>query len=218
MDLSALKWIGHASFLVKEHGRNIYIDPFNLGSVSDHADFVFITHAHFDHFSMPDIKKIADDSTQFVAPKDIAQKLDYPKVHAVEPGDEYDVNDLEFSTVPAYNIKADRLHYHPRENGWVGYVLNFDRPLYHAGDTDFVKEMHGLKAEIGLVPMGGTYVMDVNEAVEASKSMDMKHIAPMHYKQILGEQKSKEAEALFKKNAKNGMILKEVNPPKYSFQ
>lgn len=220
MELSDIKWIGHASFLIQDRKRNIYIDPYALRDFkAPHADFVFITHAHFDHFSMDDIKRIADDSTQFVAPKDIAKKLPYPKVHAVEPEDEYDIEGLEFDTVPAYNVKPDRLHYHPRDNGWVGYVINFDSfRVYHAGDTDFVDEMRGLKPELGFVPMGGTYVMDVNEAIEASKAIDAKRIAPMHYKNLLGEQKSKEAEALFKKNAKNGIILKEVIPPTFAFK
>ena len=217
MDLSSVKWLGHASFLIEDRKRMIYIDPYHLrGFDAPHADFVFITHGHYDHFSPEDIRRIADANTHVVAPKDVAQKLgqEYPKVEAVEPGDEYSVGGLEFDTIPAYNVKKDRLHYHPRENGWVGYIIDFDNmPLYHAGDTDFVEEMHGLKPNLGLVPMGGTYTMDVDEAVEASKAIDAKRIAPMHYKALLGEQKSKEAEALFKKNAKNGIILKEAIPP-----
>lgn len=218
--MSSVKWIGHASFLIEDRKRNIYIDPYHLRELNaPHADFVFITHGHYDHFSPDDIKRIADADTQFVAPKDVAQKLklQYPRVEAVEPGDEYSVNGLEFDTIPAYNVKKERLHYHPKENGWVGYIIDFDNmPLYHAGDTDLVEEMHGLKPNLGLVPMGGTYTMDVGEAIEASRAIDAVRIAPMHYRGLLGEQRARDAEQLFKNGAKNGIILREVIPPEPS--
>ena len=40
MDLSFIKWTGHAGFLLTLNGKNVYIDPFNLGKTRDHADVI----------------------------------------------------------------------------------------------------------------------------------------------------------------------------------
>ena len=39
------------------------------------ADFIFITHSHYDHFSIEDIKKVKRDNTKFVAPFDLKEKI-----------------------------------------------------------------------------------------------------------------------------------------------
>ena len=56
-----ISWFGHASFsFVDENGNKIYyVDPFDLKPAElEKADLVFITHAHPDHFSPPDLEKI----------------------------------------------------------------------------------------------------------------------------------------------------------------
>ena len=68
-----------------------------------------------------------------------------------------------------------------------------------------------------MLPMGGTYVMDPGEAAEASRIISAKHSIPMHYKQLLGKEGSEAAEKLFEEKAKNPLIMREVQEPKYSF-
>ncbi len=219
MDLSFVKWLGHASFLLTLNGKNVYIDPFNVRDTKEHADVILITHPHFDHLSAVDIKLIAGQKTRIFVPKDSVDKVPVGDIVGVEPNKHYSFNGVDFDTVPAYNIVENRIHYHPKENGWVGYVLDINgTKVYHAGDTDLIKEMGKIVTGLALLPMGGTYVMDVDEVISASKSIKAEKIAPMHYRALLGKEGSKEAEEKFLKNVKNGIILKEAGEPKYSFQ
>ena len=47
----------------------IYFDPYKLGeNFKNDADYIFITHPHFDHFSPEDIIKIKKDKTKIIIP------------------------------------------------------------------------------------------------------------------------------------------------------
>ena len=214
-----INWIGHASFLLGINGKKVYIDPFDLREVKGHADLILITHPHFDHLHPDSIRKIADKDTEIFVPRDSTDKIPVGKVTGVEPNKRYSALGIRFSTMPAYNNVKERLDKHPRSNGWVGYVIELDggRLLYHTGDTDFIDEMRGLRVDIALLPMSGTYTMDVNDAIEAAKSMVLKQAIPMHYKAVLGKEGSDAAERLFKSSLKSAVLLKEIQEPRYSF-
>ncbi len=216
--MEEIEWIGHASFLLRIKGKNVYIDPFKLDSVREHADIILITHPHFDHFDVESIKKIADDETQVFIPKDSAEKVPVGRVTGVEPNKKYSAMGIEFRTVPAYNVVKERLDKHPRSNGWVGYIVNVNgKWLYHPGDTDFIEEMKGLKVDIALLPISGTYTMDVNQAIEAARAISAQQYIPMHYKMVLGKEGSQKAEKLFKEKVARAVFLKEIQEARYSF-
>ena len=59
--------------------------------------------------------------------------------------------------------------FHKKEYNWVGYIINLDRIIYIAGDTDNIDEIRNIKCDIACVPIGGTYTMDVLEAVNLIK-------------------------------------------------
>jgi len=217
MEFDFLKWIGHASFMI-EGEKRIYIDPFKLSKSFGDADIIFITHSHFDHLSIDDIRKVATKETIVVAPTEAKSKLASFNTFLAEPMKKYNLNGVEFETVNAYNVKKERLNFHPKQNNWLGYIINAGgKRIYHAGDTDFIDEMKSIKCDLALLPIGGTYTMNVEEAIEAAKAIDAKYFAPMHYKALLGREGSKEAEDKFKKGVKNSILLKEVQEPSYSF-
>ena len=219
MELDFVKWLGHASFLLTLNGENVYIDPFMIGNTRDHADVILITHPHMDHLSPTDLKLISDSKTKIFVPKDSISKVPVGDVVGVEPNKHYSFNGIDFDTVPAYNVVDNRIHHHPKENGWVGYVLDINgSKVYHAGDTDFIKEMGKIVTGLALLPMGDTYVMNVDEVISASKAIVAEKIAPMHYRMLLGKDGSDAAEKKFLQNVKNGIILKESGEPRYSFQ
>ncbi|MGC8676317.1 MAG: MBL fold metallo-hydrolase [Candidatus Micrarchaeia archaeon] len=218
MEFDFVKWIDHAGFLIETPGIKIAIDPFRVRSPEKlgKADIIFITHSHFDHLSDKDISALSGANTTIVAPNEVLGKL-RAKAFGVEPGKHYAIEGIEFDTVPAYNIKPERLNYHPRSNGWVGYVINAGKKkIYHAGDTDFVEEMKHVSADLALLPIGGTYTMTVDEAIEAAKAIKAKYFAPMHYKSLLG-QNYKQAEETFKSKIRNSVIFEQVEEPFYSF-
>jgi len=208
-------WLGHASFCFTDSqtGQKIYyVDPFQFKNKNlDKADIIFITHAHYDHLSNTDISLILKPKTTVVATPDSLKTLNITQVKfPVEPNKSYEINGFKFDTVPAYNVVPERLSFHPKSNNWVGYIFNLNGlKIYHAGDTDFILEMKSLKnlnLDIAILPMGGTYTMDVDEAIEAANAICAKKTIPMHYKSLLKE-KAKIAEEKFKKGVTNSEVV-----------
>ena len=189
-----IKWLGHASFLIKNH-KVIYIDPFNIKENSEKADIILITHSHYDHCSVADIKNIIKEGTKIVLTADSQSKItrfETPiDIQIIEPNKELVFGDIKISAIPAYNIDKS---FHPKEEGWVGYVIKMnDLLIYHAGDTDFIPEMQKLtgykqpgKKFIILLPVGGRYTMTAEEAAEAAKLIKPTLAIPMHYGGLVG--------------------------------
>ena len=210
-----INWFGHASFsFVDEKGNKIYyVDPFDLKAKKlEEADIVFITHAHPDHFSQDDIKKILKDSTVIVATADVLERINLPgnNKFSVKPNESYTIKDFSFATIPAYNNHPQKLSFHPKSNNWVGYIFALNgKMLYHAGDTDFIEEMKRLKSlnlDIAMLPIGGTYTMDVIEAAAAVNAICAKITIPIHYKNLLRE-KAEDFEQKFKKLVTNSKVI-----------
>ncbi len=185
-----IRWLGHDGFLIEFKGFNVYIDPFKLKDYSRKADVIFVTHHHYDHFSEEDIVNLKKDGTVIVCPENGVKKLDNFDFILVNPGDTGEVNGVKYFCVPAYNIDKK---FHPKENNWVGFVLDFDGiKLYHAGDTDFIPEMKEIKTDIALLPVSGTYVMTDEEAYSAAKAIKPEVAVPMHYGAIVGDKSNAE--------------------------
>ena len=215
-----LFWVGHACFYAKANGLNIFIDPFRVPpQLNEKADLILITHSHFDHCNKEDIDRIAKKDTVMISSQGGLQEMGYRDVITSKPGFKYDFKGIKIEAVPAYNVVEERLNYHPKSNNWVGYVLDVNSTrIYHAGDTDFIKEMAGLNnLDAALLPIGGTYVMTVEEAIDAGKAINAKSTVPMHYKNLLGVQGSAAAEEKFKRGLGSALIMKEVVEPTYSF-
>jgi len=186
-----IKWLGHASFKIKRN-KIIYIDPFDIAE-KEKADIILITHEHYDHCSVEDVKKIIKNDTIIFTVSDCAKKLGM-NVKLVKPGDKIKIENIEIEAVPSYNINKQ---FHPKSRGWVGFILNINGVrIYHAGDTDFIPEMKDIKVDIALVPIGGTYTMNYEEAAHAVEVIKPKIVIPMHYGKIVG---SKEDVLKFKK-------------------
>ena len=83
--LEKFTWYKQSAYKWKGEGITVYIDPWGLRKQEEPADVVFITHAHGDHFEPEDIAKIRKNTTQFVAPRDVADNLE-GKVKAIKPG------------------------------------------------------------------------------------------------------------------------------------
>ncbi|MCK9223307.1 MAG: MBL fold metallo-hydrolase [Limnochordia bacterium] len=177
--------IKHAGVQIVWDERTIYIDPWELpDTVVKQADVVFVTHPHYDHFSNEDIEKIRGTDTVIVVPHEIAG--DIPGSIGVAPGDELEVKGIGVEVVPAYNKNKS---YHPQDKRWVGYILQLQNTrVYHAGDTDFIPEMSDLQVDIALLPVGGTYTMDFEQAAEAAEAIDPEKAIPIHYGDLVGNE------------------------------
>ena len=168
----------------------IYIDPYMINKNYFDADYIFFTHSHYDHFSVDDIKKVINKNTKCIATKDLYEKLlnlniDKEKITIVEPNNEYNVNNLHFETVVAYNKEKE---FHKKENNWVGYIIETNSLRYYiAGDTDFVDELKDIKCDIALVPVGGHFTMGKEEAANLVNTIMPKIAIPTHYGVVVGK-------------------------------
>jgi L-ascorbate metabolism protein UlaG (beta-lactamase superfamily) len=188
-----VKWLGHDGYRFDFDGKIMYIDPFETKE-NDKADIIMITHEHYDHCSIADLKKLTKQDTLIITTPDTTSKLSGKvqggNVKLVKPGDAFSYKDLHVKAVPAYNINKP---FHPKDNQWVGYVFSLKGiKFYHAGDTDFIPEMADISCDVAFLPISGTYVMNVEEAVQAAKKIMPKIAIPMHYGKIIGEKSDAE--------------------------
>lgn len=186
--LENIQVLCHSSIKINE-GKVIYFDPFKINKQYNDADIIFITHDHYDHYSEEDIDKVIKPDTTIVMPEGMQVKLlkkgvKNSNIITVEPEKTYVVEGLKFETIPAYNINKA---FHPKDNGWVGYILEIDGIRYYiAGDTDITEENKRVKCDIAFVPVGGTYTMDFKEAAELVNEIKPKVAVPIHYGSIVG--------------------------------
>lgn len=174
----------HASIKIKYNNRNIYFDPYEIKEKLKDADYIFITHSHYDHYSEEDILKIINSNTKIIATSDLKNKIinlgiKDSNILIVEPNNEYKIDDIVFKTIPSYNIGKE---YHKKIYNWVGYLVYLDDNSYYIpGDTDVTEEFKNVVCDVLFVPVGGTYTMNYKEAVECVNNMNVKYAIPIHY-------------------------------------
>lgn len=182
--LNALTWLGHAGFRIAWEGKTLCLDPYHLAGRPLPADVVLITHPHFDHWSPEDLRRLVTPRTVLIAPSDCTGNVGHA-VRPIRPGERQELfAGASVEAIPAYNLDKP---YHPKEKGWVGYILTLGRErLYHAGDTDAIPEMDDLEVDVALLPVGGTYTMTAEEAAAVASRLRAHTVVPMHYGSVVG--------------------------------
>jgi len=214
-----IHWLGHSGILIKD-SKIIYIDPYAIKDNLEKADFILITHNHYDHCSIEDMQKIVKQGTKIILPPDCQSKVtrfSVPvQIEIFHPGQEKVFGSVKISSLPAYNTDKS---FHPKAESWLGYLLKLDDVLiYHAGDTDLIPEMKNLtgygqskKDFIALLPIGGRFTMSAEEAAEAAKVIKPSLAIPIHYGSIVGtHDDAKEFLELCKENGIHASILEKL--------
>ena len=180
--LDNIKCLGHSTIRINKDGKVVYIDPYNLNEESHDADIIFVTHSHYDHYSLEDINKVRKEDTKLIITNDLIDKEDGI---CVVPNQSYEVDGIKFNTVNSYNVNKQ---FHPKGNEWVGYIIEIDEERYYiAGDTDITPENKQVKCDVAFIPVGGTYTMNYEEAAELTNIIKPKIAIPTHYGSIVGE-------------------------------
>lgn len=197
-----MSWLGHDGFVLRTGDLTIAIDPYKLKTPIQ-ADILLVTHSHYDHCSAEDIPLVLKPDTVIVTESESAATITKKGIVAdfrvVKPGDNIEVKGVKIEVVPAYNIGKK---FHPKKKNWLGFILTVDGTrVYHAGDTDLIKEMADFKVEVALLPVSGTYTMTAEEAVEAAKRIRPQIAIPMHYDSLVGT----EQDAVKFKNSLQGV-------------
>jgi L-ascorbate metabolism protein UlaG (beta-lactamase superfamily) len=174
--LEKLLWSGHSSFIY-EGDQLIYFDPFALHRLR-RADIILVGHDHPRHCSPVDIDKVRRAPTVILADEHSTRHI-APPVISMAPGQQETISDILIEAVPAYNLHAS---FHPQRKAYLGFIVTLEGlRLYHAGDTDFIPEMHDLKVDIALLPVSGFTVMNAEEAAQAALALHPQVAIPMHY-------------------------------------
>lgn len=173
--------IHHAS--IKLTGNKIiYLDPYDIKEEIHDADYIFITHDHYDHYDEESIHNIRNDNTKIIVPFCLKDK---PHHLLVDEYRMYYIDNIQFFTIPSYNLNKP---FHPREKYYVGYnILLEDKYYYIMGDTDRTPEANQVKTDICFVPIGGTYTMDIEEAASYINDLKPEMAIPIHYGKIVGD-------------------------------
>lgn len=189
-----VEWFGHASFKLS-NGSTVYIDPWKLGKAYHDASVVLVSHSHYDHYSVEDIGLVAHDGTKLIGPADVIKQ--YGGGQVIRPGERIEVGEVKITAVTAYNPNKK---FHPKANEWLGFVVEIDgKRIYYAGDTDLIPEMESLsEMDLVLLPVGGTYTMNAEEAAAVIDCLRAKRAIPYHWGDIVGNAGDAKA---FKKKA-----------------
>lgn len=204
----ALTWIGHASFLVQFTDLNVLIDPnfanwlFLLKRIKrcglrpEHLppiDLVLLTHAHFDHFHKPSLRKLPHPKIGIMpwGMADLAHDLGFGRVVELEWWESFSHRDWTVTLTPCKHWGARVLRDHHR--GYGGFLLEHQgRRIYHAGDSayfDGFKEIgKALRPQIALLPIGAYHPesfrhthMGPDDAIRVFKDLKAQCLVPMHY-------------------------------------
>jgi L-ascorbate metabolism protein UlaG (beta-lactamase superfamily) len=204
----AITWIGHASFLIQFTDLNVLIDPnfanwlFLLkrlkfcGFRLEHLppiDLVLLTHAHYDHFHKPTLKRLPRPGLGIMpwGMGDLARSVGFQRVVELEWWESFSQRNWKVTLTPAKHWGARTLRDHHR--GYGGFMFEHQgRRIYHAGDSAYFEGFKEIgdfvRPEIALLPIGAYYPesfrhvhMGPDEALKAFKDLRAKRMVPMHY-------------------------------------
>jgi len=204
----AITWIGHASFLIQFNDLNVLIDPnfanwlFLLKRIKRSGlrirdlppiDLVLLTHAHFDHFHKPTLRKLPHPKIGVMpwGMGDLAHDLGFERVIELEWWESFRRHDWRVTLTPSKHWGARTLH--DEHRGYGGFVLEYQgRKIYHAGDSAYFNRFteigRRLEPEIALLPIGAYHPesfrhvhMGPDEAIKAFLDLRARKLVPMHY-------------------------------------
>ena len=183
-----LKYLGHSAFEIETNGKKILIDPFLVCSPNykpENIYDIFVTHGHGDHLgSAIDISK--STGAPISAIFELANYCAKQGAKTIDMGlgawREYSWG--KAILVPAFHSSST-----PDGNYAgcpCGVVMQIgEHTLYHAGDTCLNSEMKVIgelyQPDIAMLPIGGTYTMDIEHAVKAAEWLQASAVIPMHY-------------------------------------
>lgn len=175
--LHGVTWFRHSSVRIRRGGVEIHVDPWGVTEKGE-ADFILLTHPHYDNFSEEDISRVRGDDTAVVAPTSMRKQLGDVD-HLLHPGDLIQLSRIDILAVPAYNRERK---FHLADSGWLGYVFTVDGVTYfHAGHTDPLETMAGIRCDVALIPCCTDYTMGPEEAAGVAEICGASVLVPLHW-------------------------------------
>lgn len=185
----------HASLAIEYDGEEIYIDPVTKVADTDidystmpKADYILVTHEHWDHLDPKAIEELSKPGTQIILNATSEKQLG--KGTVIANWQDMNLADgIKLEAVPAYNTTPGREKFHPKGNG-NGYILTIDGVrIYVAGDTEDIPEMSQIKdIDLAFLPVNQPYTMTIDQAEKAALTIKPKILIPYHYSDTPVEQ------------------------------
>lgn len=186
-------YYGHACFVVEVSGKKLLFDPFISGNelakdidiATIEADYILVSHGHVDHTA--DLLTIANQTgAQVISNAEIIDWLGnqgYKNVHPMNFGNrQFDFGKLHY--VPA--IHSSGLpdgSYGGNPGGFV--VKSEEINFYFSGDTCLIMDMQLIpryaSIDVAILPIGGNFTMDAEEAVIAADFVQCDKVIGVHY-------------------------------------
>jgi len=177
--LDGVTWFRHSSIRIRRGGVEIHVDPWGVSERGE-ADYVLLTHPHYDNFSEEDIARVRGSDTIVVAPASMRKQLDVVD-HLLRPGDLIQLDRIDILAVPAYNLERK---FHPPDSGWLGYVFSLDNVTYfHAGHTDPLESMAGIRCDVAFIPCCSDYTMGPEDAARVGEKCGASVLVPLHWEE-----------------------------------
>lgn len=178
----------HASLAIEYDGLEIYVDPVTKVGDTDidystmpKADYILVTHEHWDHFDPKAINELEKNDTVIIL--NATSQKELGKGIAIANNEKMQLRDgITLESVPAYNTTPGREKFHPKGNG-NGYILDIDGTrIYIAGDTEDIPEMADIKnIDLAFLPVNQPYTMTIDQAEKAVLTIRPKIFIPYHY-------------------------------------
>ena len=205
--INNVKWFSQGSLRFNFNNIILYIDPFDIDKNYNDADYIFISHPHFDHLSKIDISKVINDKTEFIIPESLERdlnKLGIEPKYKLKLNESKEFDQFKIKLVPAYNIIKTNCH--PKEKNWAGCLIDFNNyNLYYTSDTELIPEMYDVNCNVIFLPLGQTYTFNsVDEAINAVVITDAEYAIPVHYGKYEGTLEDLD---YFIKNKKNFEVI-----------
>ena len=218
-----IKYFGHAGFqITSEKGEIIIIDPWltdnPLATIQAKdiakADFVLVTHDHFDHIA--DAAGIVKATGAIlVGMPEVVGKL---KEEANVPDSQIvfgmGMNIGGTYTSDGISITMTQAFHSSQTASPAGYIIQLENgfTLYHAGDTGIFYSMKILgeifHINLAMLPIGGVFTMDPKQAYLAAKLLGVNKVIPMHYKTFpILEQNASSFKKIMEKEAPNIEVI-----------
>lgn len=179
--------IKHGSIRIVYDGKEFEVDPVaKLDPQTDYtqlpkADYILITHEHFDHLDAQAVGDLSKQGTYIITNQNSKNILG--KGEVMKNGDSKTLADgINLQAVPAYNITPGHTQFHPkgRDNGFILSLDGFR--IYIAGDTEDIEEMNDIHdIDVAFLPTNLPFTMTPQKTARVAKIIKPKVLFPYHY-------------------------------------